>query len=169
VTASPSPSPSATPARKHHAKSAASPSPSPAAATEETKPEATPTPAPPEATPAPEGTPKPSGNGLTTQIPFVPSTEKPQAPLVETKTPAEEEEEESSRFQAAKTKAMQDPHLQELQSKADSAIGDEARVATRRYYKALYSKMRAIDPSLSDRIDRTEEATMRRVEQLNTQ
>jgi hypothetical protein len=106
---------------------------------------------------------------MTTQIPFVPSTEKPQAPVVETKTPEEEEAEETSRFQAAKAKAMEDPHLQGLQAKADSAVGDEARVATRRYYKALYQKMRKIEPSLTDRIDRTEDASMRRVEQENTQ
>jgi hypothetical protein len=106
---------------------------------------------------------------MTSQIPFVPPAEKPEAPVVETKTPAEEEAEETSRFQAAKTKALADQHIQELQTKADSATGDEAKAATRHYYKALYEKMRDIDPALKDRIDQTEEATLKRVEQENTQ
>ena len=101
---------------------------------------------------------------MTSQVPFVPPIEKPVAPTVETKTPAEEEAETSAHFQAAKTKALQDPHIQDLQNAADSATGDDAKAAMRRYYKALYEKMRDIDPSISDRIDRTEAATMRRVE-----
>ncbi len=108
---------------------------------------------------------------MTSQIPFVApeEKEKPEAPLVETKTPAEEEAEETSHLQAAKAKALQDQRIQDLQSKADATTGDEAKTATRRYYRALYEKMRQIDPSLKDRIDRTEEATLRRVEQENTQ
>jgi hypothetical protein len=102
---------------------------------------------------------------MTSTVPFVPpSTETPVAPVVETKTPQEEEADTASHFQAAKTKALQDAHLQDLQSKADSATGDDAKIAMRRYYKALYEKMREIDPSIKDRIDRTEAATMRRVE-----
>jgi hypothetical protein len=106
---------------------------------------------------------------MTSQVPFVPPAEKSQEPLVETKTPAEEEAEETSRFQAAKTKALEDERVLDLQAKADSATGDDAKAAMRRYYHALYNKMREIDPSLKERIDRTEEATLRRAEQENTQ
>jgi hypothetical protein len=112
---------------------------------------------------------------MTEQVPFVPPPEKTEAPettqtpVVETKTPAEEEAEESSRFQAAKTKALADPHIVDLQSQADSATGDDAVTAGKHYYRALYEKMREIDPSIKDRIDRTEAATLRRVEQENTQ
>ncbi len=106
---------------------------------------------------------------MNSQVPFVPPAEKPEEPVVETKTPAEEEAEETSHFVAAKAKALADERVQDLQSKADSATGDEAKAATRRYYRALYEKMREIDPTLKDRIDRTEEATLRRVEQENTQ
>ena len=88
---------------------------------------------------------------------------------METKSPAEEEAEESSHFQAAKSKALADPAIQDLQSKADSATGDDAKAAMRRYYRALYSKMRDIDPTIKDRIDRTEAATLRRAEQESTQ
>ena len=66
---------------------------------------------------------------------------------------------------AAKARALADPHIQDLQSAMDGATGDDAKAASRRYYKALYEKMREIDPSVKDRIDRTEAATMRRVEQ----
>jgi hypothetical protein len=103
---------------------------------------------------------------MTSQVPFVPppGADQSQGPVVETKSPAEEDAEESTRLKAAKVKAMQDPDLQDLQAKADSATGDDATAATRRYYKALYEKMREIDPALKDRIDRTEAATLRRVE-----
>lgn len=106
---------------------------------------------------------------MNTEVPFVPppAPKAPEEPTVETKTPAEEEAEISAHFQAAKTKAMEDQHIQDLQSKADAATGDDAKVAMRRYYRALYDKMRDIDPSIKDRIDRTEAATMRRVETEN--
>jgi hypothetical protein len=185
---SPTPSPTATPAtvHKHHPaatpeETPAKPAESPASAPASTPaPESTPTPAPsPEATPAPappagESTPTPKhkhkNGGMTSQIPFVPGpSDQQEAPVVETKSPLEVEAEETSRFQAAKTKALQDAHVQELQSKADSATGDDVKSASRRYYKALYEKMREIDPSVKDRIDRTEAATMRRVEQETPQ
>jgi len=122
-----------------------------------------------ENTPAPEATPKPKPGGLTEQVPFVPPAEKQEAPMVETETPAEEEAEVSGKFQAAKTKALSDPEIMDMQSKADSVTGDDAKAATKRYYRALYDKMRDIDPTLKDRIDRTEAATLRRVDQENTQ
>jgi hypothetical protein len=106
---------------------------------------------------------------MTSQIPFVPGPgEQPAAPTVET-NPVEEEAQETIHFQAAKTKALEDKHVQELQAKADAATGDEAKTALRKYYKALYGKMREIDPSVKDRIDRTEAAALRRVEQENSQ
>jgi hypothetical protein len=104
---------------------------------------------------------------MTSQVPFVPPPSD--QPVVETKSPAEEEAEESSRFQAAKTKALQDKHVQDLQATADSATGDDAKSAERRYYRELYSRMREIDPTVKDRIDRTEAATMKRLEAQGSQ
>jgi len=103
---------------------------------------------------------------MTTQVPFVPgpNEQQPTAPTVQTKSPVEAEAEETTHFLAAKAKALQDEHVKELQAKADEASGDNAKTASRRYYKALYGKMREIDPSLNDRIDRTEAAALRRVE-----
>jgi hypothetical protein len=117
---------------------------------------------------------------MTEQVPFVPPPEKPeatkpeapetsQAPMVETQTPAEAEAHVSSHFKAAQAKALADPAIQDLQSKADSATGDDATAASKRYYHALYDKMREIDSSIKDRIDRIEAATLRRVEQENAQ
>jgi hypothetical protein len=52
-----------------------------------------------------------------------------------------------------------------LQSKADAASEPDAQLkATKAYYKALYGKMREVNPSMKDRIDRTEAAAMRRLE-----
>jgi hypothetical protein len=102
---------------------------------------------------------------MTSQVPFVPNGEQqPVAPTVETKSPLEIEADESKHFQAAKIKALEDAHVQELQAKADAATGDDAKTATRHYYKALYAKMREIDPTVKDRIDRTEAAALRRLE-----
>lgn len=113
----------------------------------------------------------PKSEGLNSQVPFVPSgTEQQQvAPTVETKSPVEIEQEESKRFQAAKEKALTDPHVKELQDAADNATGDDMKAASRRYFKALYGKMREIDPSVKDRIDRTEAAALRRADQEGAQ
>jgi len=104
---------------------------------------------------------------MTSQVPFVPTEEKSAGAPAETKSPLEQEAAEASQFQAAKAKALADKRVQELQAAADSATGDDAKTASRRYYKALFSKMREIDPSVTDRINRTEAATLRRVEQEN--
>jgi hypothetical protein len=104
---------------------------------------------------------------LTSQVPFVTGTGGQDQPVVETKSPVEIEAEETKHFQDAKLKAEEDPRVQELQSKMDTAVGDEAHAAARRYYKALYEKMREIDPTINDRIDRTEAASLRRIEQQN--
>jgi hypothetical protein len=163
---SPSPSATATP-HKHRIKTEeeeASPTPGVTI-------ESTPTPeSTPAATPAEEATPAPAHNPgtMSSQVPFVPAP-TPSEPVVETKSPAEIEADEESHFQAAKAKAMQDADILDLQSKADSATGDDLQPAEKRYYRALYDKMRDIDPSIKDRIDRTEAATMRRVEAEGSQ
>lgn len=73
---------------------------------------------------------------------------------------------ERTRLSQIQMKALQDKEVRSLQEKADSASGDEAQVkASRQYYKALYNKMRGLDESLKNRIDRIEAATMKRLEQ----
>ena len=57
-----------------------------------------------------------------------------------------------------------DPKLQELKLKADTAATDEeARKALRTYNKALFQKMRDLDPSIKERIDKMEAAVLRRL------
>jgi len=156
----PAPSPSPAPHRKHRAKPPASPAPA----------EAAPNPTPPTQpqAAAPEEKNKPSNSGLTSQVPFVPApTPAPEKGL--TRSPLDDANAQSQRFQAAKAKALADKRVQELQGKADIATGDDARPAMRAYYKALYRKMREIDPTLHNRILRTEAATLRRVDTVPEQ
>lgn len=64
---------------------------------------------------------------------------------------------ERERFQAAREKALQDPGVRELQDKADTALEEEPhRAALKAYYKALYGKIRELDPSLKERADALE-------------
>ena len=171
MAAQPSPTPSVTPENKPRTPQP-TPSPKPK---KPAKPVATPTPkSTPSATPSEEPTPASNrkhkkSDAMNSQVPFVPAADKTAAPVVETKSPLEVEAEETSHVQAAKAKALQDKHVQELQAAADSATGDQVKTTSRRYYKALFEKMREIDPSVKDRIDRTEAATLRRLEQQNPQ
>lgn len=72
---------------------------------------------------------------------------------------------ETARFEQARTKALADKQVKQLQDKADNAVKDEdQRKASKEYYKALYSRMRKIDPSLKESIDRTEAVTMKRLD-----
>jgi hypothetical protein len=59
---------------------------------------------------------------------------------------------------------LEDDKVQELKQKSDAAFGDEeGRKAMRAYNKALFRKMRSIDPSIKERADATEAAIMRRL------
>ena len=59
---------------------------------------------------------------------------------------------------------MEDPQVRSLKARADdAATEEESRKALRAYNKALFEKMRKVDGSLSDRIDRMEAAMLRRL------
>lgn len=164
----PTPTPSPTPAVKIHKKHKR-------AAAAETAPtsvpppdEAQPAPSPAEPGPEPSATPEPKprhkASGITSQVPFVPGPSERVHPPASTKSPVATAAEQTQRFQEVKTKALADKKVQELQEKADNATGDESRPALRQYYKALYSRMREIDPTLRERIQRTEAASLRRAD-----
>lgn len=71
---------------------------------------------------------------------------------------------ERQRYDQARAKAMGDEKLQELRTKADAAVSDdESRKALRAYNKALFKRIREIDPSVKDRADRMESAVMSRL------
>ena len=77
---------------------------------------------------------------------------------------ADPETKEKFRFDQAKAKAAEDPEVQELKAKADSAVSDEdTRSAQRAYNKALFSKMRKIDGTLDERINSMEAAILKRL------
>lgn len=59
---------------------------------------------------------------------------------------------------------MSDPQISELKEKLDSASSDdEQREVSKEYYRALFNKMRKLDGSMKDRINRMEAATQRRL------
>ena len=79
---------------------------------------------------------------------------------------AEEDAKEHAHFQQIKAQALEDKKIRDLQDKADNAQNDdEQRKASKEYYKALYGKMRKLDPSLKEHIDRVENVTIKRLDQ----
>ena len=71
---------------------------------------------------------------------------------------------EKLKYDQAKAKAAADPKVHELRGKADLAPSeDESRKALRAYNKAMFKRMKEIDPSIKDRVDRMEAAVMSRL------
>ena len=84
---------------------------------------------------------------------FPPSTDNADAEVVE-----------KQKYDQAKSKAVADPKLQELRGKADLAASDEeSRKALRAYNKAMFKRMKEIDPSIADHVDRMEAAVLKRL------
>lgn len=72
--------------------------------------------------------------------------------------------EEERRYEAVKENAKTDSEIQALKDKCDSASGAEgARKASTIYYRALFQKIREMDPSLTDRANQAEVAIVRRL------
>jgi hypothetical protein len=71
-----------------------------------------------------------------------------------------------ARLDKARKKAAADPAVKPLQEKADGAAPGEMKAAYEAYFKALYGKMRALEPDLADRIGKIEAAALRRVQTL---
>ena len=77
---------------------------------------------------------------------------------------ADAEAAEKQKYEQAKAKATADPKVQELRSKADlSPSEEESRKALRVYNKAVFKRMKEIDPSIKDHVDRMEAAVMSRL------
>jgi hypothetical protein len=82
------------------------------------------------------------------------------APKAASKDPLAEDE----RFNIARKTASEDPKVKELREKADQAKNeDSGSKAMRAYLRALYGKMRALEPSLEERINLTEAAALKAV------
>jgi hypothetical protein len=72
---------------------------------------------------------------------------------------------EKAKYDEVRVRALEDPRVKELKGKADEALtDDEGRKALRAYNKALFQKMRSLDGSIKDRVDRMEAAVMKRLE-----
>jgi hypothetical protein len=71
---------------------------------------------------------------------------------------------EDERFASARKAAAEDPKIVELREKADLAkTKDAGERAMRAYLRALYGKMRTLEPSLEERINLTEAAALKAV------
>ena len=98
---------------------------------------------------------------MTEPIPFIPTEPAPK----KTVRPEPNEAAERAKFNEVKTKAAVDKHLQALKQKMDAATADgDIKQTAREYYKALFTKMRKMDPSIKDHVDRMETAVMKRID-----
>jgi hypothetical protein len=71
---------------------------------------------------------------------------------------------DATKYKNAHTAAVGDPQIKDLKAKADSALAeDEAHRATVAYNKALFRKIRDLDPSLDAYVDKLEQAMMKRL------
>ena len=71
---------------------------------------------------------------------------------------------DATKFRAAKAHAMEDAHLKDLKSKADSEVNEaEAHKALLNYNRALFQKIREVDPSVSDYSGKVEQSMTKRI------
>jgi hypothetical protein len=93
-----------------------------------------------------------------------PGTEPTKRKTPATKPAAVKAGSEDERFANARKAAAEDPKILELREKADLAKTEEAgSKAMRAYLRALYGKMRTLEPSLEERINLTEAAALKAV------
>ncbi len=71
---------------------------------------------------------------------------------------------DATKFKAAKAQAMQDAHIKDLKSKADGEVNEaEAHKALLNYNRALFQKIREVDPSVSDYSGKVEQSMDKRI------
>ena len=106
--------------------------------------------------PKPAETPKPTttkGKGKSTTAKTAPAN-KPDLSTLD----------EAGKYQAVKALALADEKVLALKSKADSTIdATEAKEASLEYNRALFKKIRVLEPSLDAYVDRLEQAVIKRV------
>jgi hypothetical protein len=77
---------------------------------------------------------------------------------------ADADTKEQARFEAARSKALEDAHVKGLKEKADAAsTEDESKTTLRAYNKALFDKIKKTDPTVSDYADQLEKAILKRL------
>lgn len=120
--------------------------------------------------PAPSSTPEAQENekkreNLTGETPFVPAQGNENAQKKNFAAAMNDDEKEKERYREMKAVAQEDKEIKALKGKADAATDDDAqRAAMKKYYKALYQKIRTLDPGLTDRTDRMEKAMVKRID-----
>ena len=73
-------------------------------------------------------------------------------------------EDDMTKFKTAKAHALEDAHLRDLKIKADSELNEsEAHKALLNYNRALFQKIREIDPTVSDYAGKVEQSMTRRI------
>ena len=71
---------------------------------------------------------------------------------------------DATKFRAAKAHAMEDAHIKDLKSKADGEVNEaEAHKALLNYNRALFQKIREVDPSVSDYSGKVEQSMTKRI------
>ena len=76
-----------------------------------------------------------------------------------TQPPVKAEPDSAARFRSVEARAREDAAVRELKLKIhDAKTDDEQTAAFQEYRRALYQKMRDLEPSLKDRIDEAESA-----------
>lgn len=101
---------------------------------------------------------------MTNDVPFVNTTAPAASAAPKVLSVEDQEAKDRARFHELKAQALEDPAIKALREKADTTTGDAGREAMRAYDKALFDKVRKMDPSISDYVDRLEKATMSRLD-----
>lgn len=71
---------------------------------------------------------------------------------------------DAARFKVAKAQAMEDAQIKDLKSKADGEVNEaEAHKALLNYNRALFQKIREVDPSVSDYSGKVEQSMTKRL------
>lgn len=180
----PKPKPKSTPKPEPDDSATPKPAAEEKATPEETAPpKSTPTPKP---TPKPAPTPKPTAEPKSTPTPepkptasaqpestfndapaFVPEADAtPSGPAVEDILSEEYQKMMQKRYDSIKAKATSDEKIAALKTAAESAPPEQEKDALTSYYKALFDRMRELDPEMGTRVDRIEKATLSRIQKM---
>ena len=70
----------------------------------------------------------------------------------------------AAKFRAVRAQALEDPEVKSLKTKADTTVdAAEAAKALSAYNRALFGKIREIDPSLKSYADKVEQSLNKRI------
>lgn len=136
----------------------------PAPATGETTPAAGDQPPTPTDAPAPAAATEPPPAAAAEPPKTTAKNTKPGKPGKNTPKPPEANLDDDTKYKNARTAALEDEKIKDLKGKADSALTeDEAQRTSLAYNKALFKKIREVDPSIDAYVDKLEQAMMKRL------